>query len=142
MTDNEIIKALECCLSSKEYIACFSCPAVKYDICCNGSAKISNGVADKVVDLIKRQQANISVLEKEKEVLVEAYNIEKEKVEKAKQKLITTFKMRETEKSKTIKEFAERLKNMHRHNTTSVVSLVTVFDNINKLVEEMVGEHK
>ena len=41
--------------------------------------------------------------------------------------------------AEAIKEFAERLKDKHKHNTTSVVSLVTVFDNINTLVKEMVG---
>ena len=41
--------------------------------------------------------------------------------------------------AKAVKEFAERLKEKHRHNTTSIVSLVTVFDNINNLVKEMVG---
>ena len=46
------------------------------------------------------------------------------------------------EKSEAIKEFAERLKAMHKHNKTSVVSLVTVFDNINNLVKEMVGDAK
>ena len=46
------------------------------------------------------------------------------------------------EKSEAIKEFAERLKAMHKHNKTSVVSLVTVFDNINNLVKEMVGERE
>lgn len=45
-------------------------------------------------------------------------------------------------KSEAVKEFAERLKDKHKHNKTSVVSLVTVFDNINKLVKEMVGEDK
>lgn len=50
--------------------------------------------------------------------------------------------MRETcnDIEKRIKEFAKRLKDKHKHNKTSVVSLVTVFDNINELVKEMVGE--
>lgn len=50
--------------------------------------------------------------------------------------------MRETcnDIEKQIKEFAKRLKDKHKHNKTSVVSLVTVFDNINELVKEMVGE--
>lgn len=34
-------------------------------------------------------------------------------------------------------EFAERLKEKHQHNTTSIVSLVTVFDNIDNLLKEM-----
>ena len=46
-----------------------------------------------------------------------------------------------TAKAEAIKAFAERLKDMHKHNTTSVVSLVTVFDNINNLVKEMVGDN-
>ena len=43
-------------------------------------------------------------------------------------------------KAEAYKEFAERLKDMHKHNTTSVVSLVTVFDNINNLLKEKVGD--
>lgn len=44
---------------------------------------------------------------------------------------------KETVKVEAIKEFAERLKDTYRHNTTSITSLVTLFDNINNLVKEM-----
>lgn len=59
MTDNEIIKALECCLSSNDLIACWKCPAVKLDICCDGSSKISNGIVNMVINLINRKQAEV-----------------------------------------------------------------------------------
>ena len=54
MSDEDIKEALKCCLSSNELIACWKCPAVKLDICCDGSSKISNGIVNKVIDLIKR----------------------------------------------------------------------------------------
>lgn len=40
-------------------------------------------------------------------------------------------------KQEAREEFAERLKEKHQHNTTSIVSLVTVFDNIDNLLKEM-----
>lgn len=47
--------------------------------------------------------------------------------------------MRKGLKSEGRKEFAERLKDMYKHNTTSITSLVTLFDNINNLLKEMEG---
>lgn len=63
MTDNELIKALECCLSSNDLTACWKCPAVKLNICCDGTSKISNGIAKAVIDLINRYNAKIERLE-------------------------------------------------------------------------------
>lgn len=56
MTDNEIIKALECC--SSDDANCDDCPANKYctndDFCLTGA----------ILDLIKRQQAEIERLKR------------------------------------------------------------------------------
>ena len=43
-------------------------------------------------------------------------------------------------KAEAIKEFAERFKGKYRHYTTSITFLVTLFDNIDNLVKEMVGD--
>ena len=61
MTDNEIIKALECCKSSNDLTACWKCPALKLkdNICGDCSTKISNGIMDATLDLINRQKAEI-----------------------------------------------------------------------------------
>ena len=40
-------------------------------------------------------------------------------------------------KAEAVKELIKRFKDMHSHNTTSVVSLVTVFDELNSLAKEM-----
>ena len=107
MTDNEIIKALECCLSSNDLIACQKCPAVKLNICCDGSTKISNGIVNSVIDLINRQKAEIESLEAE---------IEKQ-YEQAKADILGNMSdggtschwCIEQHEIKAIKEFAERL---------------------------------
>ena len=76
MTDEQIVRALECCLSSNDLIACWKCPAVKLNIYCDGNSKISNGIVNKVVDLIKRQQAEIERLQKESADKERAYTDE------------------------------------------------------------------
>ena len=105
MTDNEIIKALECCTADNNM--CNHCP---YDNKCIDGKK--NLLEEDVLNLINRQKAEI-----------EHFREITKKIE-----------------SEARQEFAERLKAMHRHNTTSVVSLVTVFDNINNLLAEMESE--
>ena len=93
---------------------------------------------------INRQQAEIDILIRKKETLRDEIAEQQAEIERLKYIL-------ECEEAKYdkcakhfykvgVKDFAERLKDMHKHNTTSVVSLVTVFDNINKLLEEMERE--
>lgn len=61
MTDNEIIKALECCANWESDKSCEECPANTYGFgCANKRAKAS-------LDLINRQQAEIERLKKENE---------------------------------------------------------------------------
>ena len=57
MTDNEIIKALECCLSGKDYdTACMKCPIEP--IC-----ESDDILLKYALDLINRQKARIKELE-------------------------------------------------------------------------------
>lgn len=114
MTDNEIIKALECC-TNEGFQDCENCPLNKPHQPCKKTL-----LPQITLNLVNRQKAEIERLEGWQDLL---------KAEK--HSLI---------KAEAVKEFAERLKKMHRNNKTSVVSLVTVFDNINNLVKEMVGE--
>ena len=121
LNDNEIIKALECCKRAAVR-QCEGCPYKERSSC-------AFELRRDALDLINRQQAEIERLKLEVEAVDELINP-------------LPFKSNfdraiETAKSEAIKEFAERLKGMHRHNTTSVTSLVTVFDNINNLVKEM-----
>lgn len=61
MTDNEIIKALECCTDTNEMSCNKQCPLYDYDGGCWCVMKY------KVFDLINRQQAEIKRLKNENE---------------------------------------------------------------------------
>ena len=86
MTDNEIIKALECCAKS----SCKNCPEN-----CGSAMCLKNLVIDSL-DLINRQKAEIERLEKE----LMKCKLEKEMLHQTVSEIQTN----------TIKEFAERLK--------------------------------
>lgn len=62
MTDNEIIKALECCTKGTTSDVCVDCPLRTTDIC----IEEENGVLKLALDLINRQKEEIQRLEKEK----------------------------------------------------------------------------
>lgn len=65
MTDNEIIKALECCASGTSSEACEGCPFNENDIC----DKESNATEKYALDLINRQKAEIERLQKDGETV-------------------------------------------------------------------------
>ena len=122
MTDNEIMKALECCIVAGN---CENCPYLyyhQYDVCIRGLLK-------DTLDLIKRQQAEIEDLK---------YN------SKIRQKNIRT------RKAEAIKDFAERLKTLCLERSSdewnkkaSPVSWSYAYEqfseDVDNLVEEMVG---
>lgn len=62
MTDNEIIKGLECCGSP--YNRCFECP-----LCEMERVKCSTELAAKALDLINRQKLEIKNLERIKDTI-------------------------------------------------------------------------
>ena len=111
MTDNEIIKALECCKSSNELTACRKCPALKDNICGDCSAKISNGIMDAMLDLINRQKAEIEKLREENEIyrrvnfLIAGQRDERDK------EIVSLESELKNSKSEAIRKFAEKLKN-------------------------------
>ena len=112
MTDNEIIKALECCNNCD----CKCCP-------CNSDSECK-GIDDaEILDLINRQQAEIDILKEENEQLYE-------EVKQANE-------YNEALRVASIKEFAERVK---RELYAFVVNPPEIRSVINNLVEEMVGE--
>ena len=117
LTDNEIIKAFEVFVGRIGKGLIFA----KLDVKIDGTDEFKHIELsfDNIFDLINRQKAEIERLEQQLETLC------------------ITLKLA---KAEAIKEFAERLKEMYKHNKTSVTSLVTLFDNINNLVKEMVGE--
>ena len=118
MTDNEIIKALECCGDAD----CDNCPYSGDDLLrpCN-----DNLVKD-TINLINRQKDEIR--ETRRDLLNEIYALEHQL---------------ETAKSEAIKEFAERLKEKQQtfigHDYTCKFIYLCDIDN---LVKEMVGDAK
>ena len=74
MTDNEIIKALECCMHSKSRIECekLQCPACKKQGCYFNNISeedypegLIEGISISLLDLINRQKAEIERLKHE-----------------------------------------------------------------------------
>ena len=89
MTDNEIIKALECCIKDD----CDNCP--------NGFGNCEHNLAEAGLDLINRQQAEIeglkTFIEKDQGLILKLTNVPKDEYDN---KI----------KTEAIKEFAEKLK--------------------------------
>ena len=123
MTDNEIIKALECC-ASIDNTACVDCPTHKEDYMCAVTVK------RRAISLINRQKAEIERLEE----LLEGWKTEAYKVADEKDELYCNAVERvKAAKAEAIKEFAERLKE-----EMSFGRYIQP-DQIDNLVKEMVG---
>lgn len=125
MTDNEIIKALECC--SADYIACKECPF-------NSKSYCERYIIENAFDFVKRQQAEIERLES-------INSIDNELIK-------SLIEFYEISKAEAIKEFVDRLGNYkeYRYNENcdfvpDVVPYVRLSD-IDKVVKEMVGAEK
>lgn len=111
MTDNEIIKALEYCLSGKDYdTACMKCPIEP--IC-----ESDDILLKYALDLINSQKAEIESLKHRKTEL----QIRNQELQH--------------EKSEAIKEFIDELKNrvVNKYEYTDI----RVFKEIDNLVKEM-----
>lgn len=123
MTDNEIIKALECCTSWGCETSCADCPL--HDTGCLHFNKLG-----ETLDLINRQKATIEQLEKDKESFANSYA-------KAVARNLTI-------KAEAVKEFAKKFKKIAIKDKSPMLCIpyyrmsVKTFDN---LVEEMVGEN-
>ena len=132
MTDNEIIKALECMLgkySTGELMDCHGCVFETQDLCYENA---SEGLVKFALALINRQKAEIERLEnslaiskKETQRYVENYKRQKKEMEEYRNIIErATEGIREVkamlprelakERAKAVKEFAERLESKHR----------------------------
>ena len=118
MTDNEIIKALECCEGDDGISYCNKCSLYEYDNCIHY-------ISQKAREVINRQKAEIDELNHDVEVLY-----------RVKEQLKDMYK---TAKSEAYKEFAERLKEMPSVINCEYEWLHTDIDN---LVKEMEGADK
>ena len=125
MTDNEIIKALECLTGEPKL--CKGCPydgTEHYPFCREHCAK-------DALDLINRQKAEIEMFQaglvEIQKGLVEAKTLLIKDIQKA--------------KSEAIKDFAERLKKKAIHPYLELSVQAVFLEDIDNLVKEMVGDN-
>ena len=157
MTDNEIIKVLECCVSAK-CICPHTCPMLKNKECLTSLRK-------NALDLITRQQAEIERLQKEVNLVSMQFQDIQERQEESQaeidklnaENMLTmsernafrnsfyeVSKQLKIAKSEAFKEFAEKLKEF-MHNKFKALDeyefeYITERD-IDNFVKEMVGEN-
>ena len=121
MTDNEIIKSLECCYDLDSTLICQQCPLHQTEDCRDGYLGM------KALDLINRQKAEIGRLLHENHTLGLVQNGYND--------------MLEICKAEAIKEFAERVKeHFYHYPDDEEASCLYVINTINDLVRDMVGD--
>ena len=143
MTDNEIIKALECCIKVETYGDCveMGCPASTKQGCYyylrtddDYENTIYIEILKDALDLINRQKAEIERLQKH---IQEGVDLAKE----IPQMIILT-------QNEAIKDFAERLKEKHRRITDydeagfGCQIFIVEEAYIDKIATEMIGEQE
>ncbi len=155
MTDEQIIKALECC-ATDDGDDCFQCPYgnIVYK---PGNGGCVNRCRKKALDLISRQKARIKELEEkhaeDERVLNDRVQESVNAVSKADQKYICTLersiaakdvererllqKLQQAQ-SEAIKEFAERLKERYEKHILCSTNILN--NEIDSLVKEMTEE--
>ena len=125
MTDNEIIKALECCTG--DFDGCASCPL--YDHCCDRGYKLIY----YALDLINRQKAEIERLngcvKSEDEVRTIAETVIQSRIK--------------TIRTETVKDFMKMLTKVWGHYPLNFMTSVDAFySTVKQIAREMVGEDK
>lgn len=141
LTDEEIIKALECCISTTTEEACAGCPFNKQKLC----DKDQWALERYALDLINRQKAEI---EKMKECPKCVYEYDGEVTEYCVQGPCPNFKTVEQIKTEAYKEFAEKLEEKLCDCRTVSDGEYCGFDCgdihecFDDLLKEMVGEEK
>lgn len=116
MTDNEIIKALECCSKAD----CNNCPASKFGNCIDI-------VMEEAIALIDRQKGEVERLKEDNEALNSAVSSALDIVNSNYQ----------NGRAEAIKEFADKLKKKLAR--TLLYLSRTLIEDIDDLVREMVG---
>ena len=122
MTDNEIIKALECCCTDVRENTCPKCAFYKKHRC---SALMLNAVSD----LLNRRKARTKELEERISYLEESIDCSRKEYNRSLQKM-------QQLKSEAIKEFAEQLKKEALIDSGFEVLQVGTIDNLVKEVAE------
>ena len=128
MTDNEIIKALECCNSPFSEHRCKDCPM-------QGNFRCSYYTINIALDLINRQKAEIERLEKEVKDKEMAYNDEFCLRKEWQTKCRELLKEKQAIKSEAIKEFAESICNGRVSNDPVVIAVRTELECLKEMTE-------
>lgn len=139
LTDEDIVKGLERCISTTTAGACEGCPFNKQNLC----NKDQWALERYALDLIKRQQVESEKLQKNQDDIDNfARDICKERLLKG--KAIANFddlqEYIRKEKSKAVKEFAETLRKHYDNPVWYLGGSNGFFDNLDSLVKEMLGE--
>lgn len=118
MTDEQIVKALECCVRYENYLACRGCPFSESGVCEeDGLALQKYSLA-----LIKRQQEEIEDLKADKEAIINGQ--------------LTLQKMYLESRAEAVREFAEFLIDKAENNVIRIGDLCDYVINFNKMTEE------
>jgi hypothetical protein len=141
LTDNEVIKALECCASSNTSIACKGCPFDESGVCCEQE----NAVLKVALVLINRQKTEIDILIRKHDSLLDEISEMDAEIERlnAVSEICGDCHKQYAEKierakSEAIKEFAERLKKKTYPFPCAIgVENAVTIRAINNLVKEM-----
>lgn len=136
MTDNEIIKALECC--SKHHNTCGTCCPM--DSICNNVRDCLITLSKNALDLINRQNAEIERLEKKANTPFAKFTFDDNKLKEIVADAIGNIEFNlNSVKSEAIKEFAERLKeNCYTYSDIcGYQSTVVDVNQIDNIVKEM-----
>lgn len=131
MTDNEIIKALECCINDD----CDNCP--------DTFGNCEHNAMRNALDLINRQKAEIEELQTDGETLAISLLNARKEIERLKDRNVELWGENRVAckkaKSEAIKEFAERLKEKAYidDGVTGFQDMIVAIEDIDTLVEEM-----
>ena len=128
MTDNEIIKALECCSYATSNKDCEKCPYYPDEEC------VKKQCTD-ILDLINRQKAEIERLTKERDFYKAPSSLLAKGIEQIKAEAIKEFAKRLTD---TILDKSDRSLDNPNGNDYFISDVIEDIDN---LVKEMVGEN-
>lgn len=138
MNDEEIIKALECCIEDED---CSHCPSIKEMPYC------SNDIMVGAINLIKRQQVEIERLNSDNDEKFNQWNMLTEKTKQHYADLYNEAK--DILKAEAVKEFAERLKNKIKTEcnpygkpTFDYDTSIAIVRYIDNLAKEMVDNEK
>lgn len=142
LTDEDVVEGLERCISTTTAEACAGCPFNKQNLC----DKDHWALEKYALDLIKRQQVESEKLQKNQDDIDNfARDICKERLLKG--KAIANFddlqEYIRKEKSKTVKEFAEKLKDaaMPYVRGGKYYKIITT-RYIDTILKEMIGERE